>query len=1087
MPTGSWSPLGPAPVGPPYQADIGFGRPNSGRVTGVANIPSGTHAGRVVAATAGGGVWTSDDSGTTWIARTDQAASLAIGSVTVDPSNPAHLIAGTGEANNSGDSYPGFGILVSSDGGDSWVIQDPGGVFDDVHIGAVAIDPSNANHEFAGTDNGLYVTADGGRSWALPTDPSYCAYCGHIDTVQIDPANPATVYIGGGAEIVAKSTDGGLTWTSAATGINQSGELVAVALAPSNPGTLYASIGTSRYPVQLYKSINGGANWSLVVNAPDYTGVNYFYGGGSGEQGWYDNVLAIDPANANHVLAGGIALVETVDGGASWSGKPSFGTTYKLHPDQHALSFRPDGKVWVGDDGGVYQYDPANATVANANGNLNITQLYYGFNEVGGELLAGSQDNGSASTNSPTLAPWTGIYGCDGGPSAITPNHTQTQFIQCNRHLLRTTDAFTSVPNDITPPQTGLFTPPDAVVPNAADPANPTVFYGGQNLYRTTNPAATPPSWTAVTSVGSYVTAIATSATNPAVVYVGFKDGTVEVSTDGGVTFTSLAAQPFYGDTWVTGLSVDPGNPKVVTASVSYSDTRYSTGFPHVAQYSYTTTPDSGSWTVISGNLPATAAVSRVVYDNGALVAATDAGVYATGAPNGDSTVWSLVGNGLPKVQVQDLFVDPGSSDLYAVTHGRGAWKLPAPASAGPAGAYTAQTPCRLFDTRDSHAQLCQGAQAPVQAPVGANGTLRVKVTGVNGVPDNATAVAINLTGVDASGPTYVTSYPDAQSRPLASSLNLTTPAPLANFLVVTVGAGGYIDLYNFSGTTDLLADLQGYFAPNAGLPYAPVAPCRVFDTRGIDPPASACANPPTVAKAPVGAGAVLKVKVAGVGSIPTGVSAVGINLTGVDATNPTFVTAYPDGANRPLARSLNLSDANPAANFQMVTVSPDGYIDVYNLTGTVDLLADVQGYVATTASTRYTATAPCRAFDTRGITPASAACSGAPTAKGVPLGDHGKVTVQVAGVNNIPSGVKAVAINLTAVDATGSTYLTAYPDGTQQPLTSTVNVNNANPLAHFIIVAVGADGSIDVSNFANTTNVLGDIQGYFVGKVTRR
>jgi len=402
VPTGSWSPLGPAPVGPPYQADIGFGRPNSGRVTGVANIPSGTHAGRVVAATAGGGVWTSDDSGTTWIARTDQAASLAIGSVTVDPSNPAHLIAGTGEANNSGDSYPGFGILVSSDGGDSWVIQDPGGVFDDVHIGAVAIDPSNANHEFAGTDNGLYVTADGGRSWALPTDPSYCAYCGHIDTVQIDPANPATVYIGGGAQIVAKSTDGGLTWAPAATGINQSGDLVAVALAPSNPGTLYASIGTSSHPVQLYKSINGGADWSLVVNAPDYTGQNYFYGGGSGEQGWYDNVLAIDPANANHVLAGGIALVETVDGGASWSGKPSFGTTYKLHPDHHALSFRPDGKVWVGDDGRVYQYDPANATVANANGNLNITQLYYGFNEVSGELLTGSQDNGSASTNSPT-------------------------------------------------------------------------------------------------------------------------------------------------------------------------------------------------------------------------------------------------------------------------------------------------------------------------------------------------------------------------------------------------------------------------------------------------------------------------------------------------------------------------------------------------------------------------------------------------------------------------------------------------------------------------------------------------------------
>jgi hypothetical protein len=196
-------------------------------------------------------------------------------------------------------------------------------------------------------------------------------------------------------------------------------------------------------------------------------------------------------------------------------------------------------------------------------------------------------------------------------------------------------------------------------------------------LYRTTNPSSASPTWTQVTSVGTFVTALAVSPSNPQVVYVGFKTGTIQVSTNGGMTFTSLATQPF-ASSFITGLSVDPTNPKAITASVSTNDTRSTAAFPHVAQYSYATTPGSGTWTVINGNLP-NFAVSRVVYDHGALIAATDGGVYGTGAVSGGATSWSLVGTGLPKVQVQDLFVDPVSSDLYAVTHGRGAWRLPAP------------------------------------------------------------------------------------------------------------------------------------------------------------------------------------------------------------------------------------------------------------------------------------------------------------------------------------------------------------------------------------------------------------------------
>ena len=682
--TGTWQALGPAPIGPPYRVNGGFyGGANSGRITALAVIPSGTHAGRVVAGSAGGGIWTSDNNGASWTARTDHAPSLAIGSLADDASHPDHLIAGLGEANHSGDSFPGFGVLSSSDGGTTWSVQNPAGIFNGMHIGGVAIDPANTAHLFAASEYGLFVSSDGGASWATPTDPSYSAVSGAFSAVVLNPATPSVVYLAGGQKYLAKSTDGGVHWAAANTGIAAPGSspLYALALAPSAPSTLYAAIGSTSLPVKLYRSVNAGATWSPVVT-PAYTNQSYAYGSGSSDQGWYDNVLAVDPANANHVLAGGITAIETTNGGSTWTnanGQSFYGPAANLfHPDFHALAFRADGKVWLGNDGGVFLYTPSSHTVVNANGNLNITQFYFGFNEVGGTVLAGSQDNGTARTASATVSPWTGIFSGDGGPSAITPNSPQVQFLESNQSLYVTTDGFNLSFQDITPPQLGLFTPPIALIPNTAVPAQPTVFYGGPNLYRSTNPTSAAPTWTQVTTDGTSVTAIGVSPSNPAVVYVGFTDGVIEVSTNGGVSFTPVAAKPAsFFDSFVTGLSVDPANPKAITASFSFSDTRDFAGTPEVAQYGYSTTPGSGTWTVITGNLPAQEAVSRVVYDNGALVAATDAGVYATAAASGTATAWSAAGVGLPGAQVQDLFLDTGTGALYAVTHGRGAWQLP--------------------------------------------------------------------------------------------------------------------------------------------------------------------------------------------------------------------------------------------------------------------------------------------------------------------------------------------------------------------------------------------------------------------------
>jgi hypothetical protein len=841
VPSGAWQALGPAPIGPAKLAGgLNVGTTNAGRITALASIPSGSHAGRLVAGSAGGGIWISDDSGATWTPESDSAADMAIGALAVDPNNSNHLIAGTGEDNQCGDCFPGDGILDSTDGGSTWTLQNPSGVFDGLKIGEVAIDPNNSSHEFAATSGGLYVTTDGGSHWALPTDATYGSVIGadRVDSVVIDAsASPSIIYIGGGITtgtgsfVVAKSTDGGVTWASANSGIGTPGKspLVKLAIAKSSPSTLYASIGSENAEA-LYKSTNSAGSWSHLTSTPDFTGSGYGYNGSSGgsEQGWYDNALAVDPTNANHVLAGGIAVVESTDGGSTWSnvnGQGFFGGgTNKLHPDQHAFAFASDGSsVWIGDDGGVFHYTPgASPTVSSANGNLNDIQFYFGFNEIGGTVLAGTQDNASAQTSSSTLSAWTAVWTGDGGPSAITPGDTSLRFVEADGDLYSTTDAFGSEtqPQDITPANNGLFTPPILLVPNAINPSSPTLFYGGASLWRTTNPAVSFPDWSSVASVsGGHVSAIAASPSNPQIVYVGFDNGAIEVSTDGGQTFNSLAAETDSGtDKFVTGLSVDPANPYAITASFSFDETRYkSPAYPHVEQYSWSGTAGSqasGTWTSVTGNLPTTA-VSHVIYQTGpqggSLIAATDAGVYATAAPNGGSTSWSAVGSGLPNVQVQDLYIDTGDpAKLYAVTHGRGAWLLQTPTPQESAPPTIAGTATQGETLTESHGQWspndvsysyqwqdCDSSGAGCQDIAGATSqtytltladaghTIRVKETattlGAASATSAATAVVLPLPPQNQAVPTISGSTTEGQTLSLTQGTWSNDPTTVSD------------------------------------------------------------------------------------------------------------------------------------------------------------------------------------------------------------------------------------------------------------------------------------------------------------------
>jgi hypothetical protein len=703
---GAWSPIGPMPVTDSY-----YGSTNTGRVDSVAVVSGGTHAGEIFIGTAGGGVWSSSDGGTTWQTHTDNVSTgLAIGALAIDPMEPETIYAGTGEANNCGDCFYGGGVLKSTDGGNTWTVENPGGAFTGVDFASIVVDSKEPSTLYAGTSAGFYVSKDGGVTWAHPigtgtfTEPTY--------GIALDPTStPTTVYIASTYVGVQKSTDGAANFTTLG-GLPGASEFGVTALGigtssgahPKANETLYAAvqlnggIGPGGGDLKMFKSTNAGAAWSEVTTIPAYTNQSYAYGSGSSDQASYDNAIAVDPSNPEHVIAEGIAAIETKDGATTWAninGHPSFfeGNNH-IHPDFHAVTVASPTEAIIGCDGGVYEYDPATGPgsgLKSLNTNQDTTQLYEDLSVYnnGEKILGGLQDNGTAFFTGSTE--WPDELSGDGGYDAINPLEPAEQFAEADERLYETTNGWTTTPTELSvgignEGVDGNFVPPMTIVSNPSKPTEPTVFYGGQDLWATHNPAAANPTWKKLTTAGeentTAVSAIAVSPSDPEVMYVGFDDGILLVSTNATSatpTFTDIsvpgAAQ------WITHIAVSPTDPGSI--AVSFADggsfNTQSSPLPPMVEtgtVALTGTPPSATYTNITGNLPAGVASNSVVFDRGALVVATDVGVFSATALNGSSTAWSAVGTGLPNVQVIGLTLD-AAGGLYAATHGRGVWKLP--------------------------------------------------------------------------------------------------------------------------------------------------------------------------------------------------------------------------------------------------------------------------------------------------------------------------------------------------------------------------------------------------------------------------
>ncbi|MEU5808594.1 hypothetical protein [Streptomyces sp. NPDC047718] len=246
------------------------------------------------------------------------------------------------------------------------------------------------------------------------------------------------------------------------------------------------------------------------------------------------------------------------------------------------------------------------------------------------------------------------------------------------------------------------------------------------------------------------------------------------------------------------------------------------------------------------------------------------------------------------------------------------------------------------------------------------------------------------------------------------------------------------------------------------GSHYTPYGPTRLLDTR----------NGTGTAQGKTPAYGVTRLKIAGNGGIPEGVTSVALNVTVTNATSGGHVTSYADGSERPTTSNVNFAPGQTVPNLVIVPVGKNGYVDLYNGGWeSVDLIADVTGYFTKSASSGYTPLTPQRLVDTR---------NGTGTARGQVKG-YGTFTTQVAGTGWVAPGATAVALNVTVTNPKSDGHLTVYPSGQQAPTASNLNFTTGQTVANSVIVPVGPDGRITVRNGAwNPTDVIVDVVGYY-------
>jgi hypothetical protein len=393
---------------------------------------------------------------------------------------------------------------------------------------------------------------------------------------------------------------------------------------------------------------------------------------------------------------------------------------------------------------------------------------------------------------------------------------------------------------------------------------------------------------------------------------------------------------------------------------------------------------------------------------------------------------------------------------------------------------YVAVDPKRVLDTRAA----TNVGGSPGKLAAGGTRLLPVRGQAVtvggaaSAVPDNATAVVLNVTAVNASQTTDIRVYPTPASPvPGASSLNATLGAAVPNLVTAQIGSDGAVVLRNGAGTVDLLADIAGYYVPSATVGaagFTPLDPKRVLDTRPAPDKVGTTGGK-------LGPGGTLDLQVTGgipdrdggTVSVPTTATAVVLNVTATGASQNTDIRVYPtpaSGSDFPVVSNLNARLGVTAPNLVAVAIGDGGKVRFRNGAGSVDVIADVAGYYSP-GGADFVPVVPVRFLDTRTGTGAAPITTTA----------GAFVDLRVAGVRGVPADALAAVLNLTGTSVTGSTDVRAYPsDAPAVPTVSNLNLRLGTTRANLAIVKPGGTGAVRIRNAAASVHLIGDLAGYF-------
>ncbi|MDL1894884.1 hypothetical protein FBQ82_01290 [Anaerolineae bacterium CFX7] len=695
---GTWQSLGPGNIG--------------GRTRALLIHP--TNPNIMYAAGVSGGIWRTTNGGASWTPLADFIANINVNSLAMSPTDPNTIFAGTGETYLH---LRGLGIFKTIDGGTSWSQLDTTNNENFYYVNDIVISPNNSNHLYAGTGTGIWYSPDGGTSWSQQLAPMVSGGC--LDLAIRTDSNTDYLFAAcsrnPGASIYRNIDAGGTgTWQVVYTEADMG--RTSLALAPSNQNIVYAlaesweSNAYRRGLLAVFRSTSSGdpGSWVARVRNIDPAKVNtfllsnFYCSGGAltrtSNQGWHDNVIAVDPIDSDRVWAGGIRMFRSDDGGKNWGF-----TGYGIHADQHVIVFHPqyngtsNQKMFVGNDGGLYLTENARARVPTGdsafcsgdygdiswnavNNNYGVTQFYYGLPHPNGKTyFGGTQDNGTVRGNDVTGAnSWSQIYHSDGGYVAIHPNNSNIIYAETQyaNNLVKSTNGGT---NWISA-RNGINDYPAFIPPLMMDHQNPEIlWFGGTRLWRTTNGAQ---NWVAASKIiplddgwDDWVSAIGIAPSDSNYVLAGsINGGTIlhtktGLSTDG--TSEWAAVNPAGGYGFVSSLVFHPTNKNLAYATFS------TFGIPHVWK-----SIDAGAtWTNIDGSgataLPDIPVHSIVIdpADTNRLYVGTDLGVFVS---LDDGANWAVENTGFANVITESLsLINTGAAyKLFAFTHGRGVFRV---------------------------------------------------------------------------------------------------------------------------------------------------------------------------------------------------------------------------------------------------------------------------------------------------------------------------------------------------------------------------------------------------------------------------